>query len=142
MQGTGGKKNRTYDFLNLEVAKGTYHVPCNPRLRVEGVDPVRREKLIQLLDIDLQWRMHKNCQNFGEKTDDAFRAVFGMEQPDRLRCYCRSVTTSSLKKDEETNKLKQKHDSVLQKCIDYIIAGFLSTMVHQMTLHFAFLVAA
>ncbi|KAL3328567.1 hypothetical protein AABB24_035949 [Solanum stoloniferum] len=26
---------------------------------VEGVDPVRREKLLELLDIDLQWRMHK-----------------------------------------------------------------------------------
>ncbi|KAI3832238.1 hypothetical protein MKX03_032140 [Papaver bracteatum] len=26
---------------------------------VEGVDPVRREKLIDLLDIDLQWRMNK-----------------------------------------------------------------------------------
>ncbi|KAM7254280.1 hypothetical protein ACFE04_031962 [Oxalis oulophora] len=26
---------------------------------VEGADPVRREKLIELLDIDLQWRMHK-----------------------------------------------------------------------------------
>ncbi|XVE72912.1 hypothetical protein DITRI_Ditri11bG0076200 [Diplodiscus trichospermus] len=28
-------------------------------LAVEGIDPVRREKLIELLDIDLQWRMHK-----------------------------------------------------------------------------------
>ncbi|KAK4418410.1 ABC transporter I family member 19 [Sesamum alatum] len=26
---------------------------------VEGVDPVRRDKLIELLDIDLHWRMHK-----------------------------------------------------------------------------------
>ncbi|KAK8506150.1 hypothetical protein V6N13_002791 [Hibiscus sabdariffa] len=26
---------------------------------VEGIDPVRRHKLIELLDIDLQWRMHK-----------------------------------------------------------------------------------
>lgn len=26
---------------------------------VEGIDPARREKLIELLDIDLQWRMHK-----------------------------------------------------------------------------------
>lgn len=26
---------------------------------VEGADPVRREKLIELLDIDLKWRMHK-----------------------------------------------------------------------------------
>lgn len=26
---------------------------------VEGIDPVRREKLIDLLDINLYWRMHK-----------------------------------------------------------------------------------
>lgn len=26
---------------------------------VEGADPIRREKLIELLDIDLRWRMHK-----------------------------------------------------------------------------------
>ncbi|KAK9281020.1 hypothetical protein L1049_003912 [Liquidambar formosana] len=26
---------------------------------VEGIDPARREKLIELLDIDLEWRMHK-----------------------------------------------------------------------------------
>ncbi|KAH0689211.1 hypothetical protein KY289_016569 [Solanum tuberosum] len=50
-----------------------------------------------------------NRQNSGETADDAFRAVFGKEQPGRLRCYGRSVTTSSLKEDEETNKLKQKH---------------------------------
>ncbi|KAK6786424.1 hypothetical protein RDI58_014949 [Solanum bulbocastanum] len=51
----------------------------------------------------------QNCQNFGETTDDAFTAVFGKEQPGRLRCYGRSVKTSSLKKDDETNKLKPKH---------------------------------
>lgn len=28
-------------------------------MAVEGIDPVRREKLVELLDIDLQWRMHK-----------------------------------------------------------------------------------
>ncbi|KAH0639225.1 hypothetical protein KY290_036506 [Solanum tuberosum] len=39
----------------------------------------------------------QNRQNSGETTDDA------------LRCYGRSMTTSSLKKDEETNELKQKH---------------------------------
>ncbi|GKV01843.1 hypothetical protein SLEP1_g14360 [Rubroshorea leprosula] len=26
---------------------------------VEGIDPIRRDRLIELLDIDLQWRMHK-----------------------------------------------------------------------------------
>ena len=35
--------------------------------------------------------------------------MFGKEQPGRLRCYGRSVTASSLKKDEEDSKLKQKH---------------------------------
>ncbi|KAH0706347.1 hypothetical protein KY289_011423 [Solanum tuberosum] len=50
-----------------------------------------------------------NHQNSGETTDDAFRAVFGNEHPGRLRCYGRSVTTNSLKEDEETNKLQQKH---------------------------------
>ena len=28
-------------------------------MAVEGTDPERRDKLIELLDIDLQWRMHK-----------------------------------------------------------------------------------
>ncbi|XP_019227198.1 PREDICTED: uncharacterized protein LOC109208527 [Nicotiana attenuata] len=51
----------------------------------------------------------QNCQSSGETADDAFRAVFGKEQPGRVRCYGRSVTTSSLKKDEEITKLKQKH---------------------------------
>ncbi|KAH0730029.1 hypothetical protein KY289_001217 [Solanum tuberosum] len=37
-----------------------------------------------------------NRQNSGETTDDAFRVVFGKEQPGRLRCYGRSVTTSQL----------------------------------------------
>ncbi|XP_019256411.1 PREDICTED: uncharacterized protein LOC109234814 [Nicotiana attenuata] len=51
----------------------------------------------------------QNRQTSGETADDAFRAVFGKEQPGRVRCYGRSVTTSSLKKDEEITKLKQKH---------------------------------
>ena len=51
----------------------------------------------------------QNRQNSGETTDDAFRAVFGKEQPGRVRCYGRLVTTSSLKKDEEINNLKQKY---------------------------------
>ena len=35
--------------------------------------------------------------------------MFGKEQPGRVRCYGRSVTTSLLMKDEEINNLKQKH---------------------------------
>ena len=49
----------------------------------------------------------QNRQNSREIADDAFRAVFGKEQPGRVRWYDRSVTTSSLKKDEEINNLKK-----------------------------------
>ncbi|XP_069147157.1 uncharacterized protein [Solanum lycopersicum] len=51
----------------------------------------------------------QNRQNSGKIADDAFTTVFGKEQPGRLRCYGRSVTASSLKKNEEDRKLKQKH---------------------------------
>ncbi|OIT28730.1 hypothetical protein A4A49_31278 [Nicotiana attenuata] len=50
-----------------------------------------------------------NRQSSRETADDAFRAVFEKEQPGRVRCYGRSVMTSSPKKDEEITKLKQKH---------------------------------
>lgn len=35
--------------------------------------------------------------------------MFGNEQPGPVRCYGRSVTIRSLKKDEEISKLQQKH---------------------------------
>nr|XP_016487950.1 PREDICTED: uncharacterized protein LOC107807986 [Nicotiana tabacum]XP_016487951.1 PREDICTED: uncharacterized protein LOC107807986 [Nicotiana tabacum] len=50
----------------------------------------------------------QNRQSSGETADDAFRAV-GKDQPGRVRCYDRSVTTSSLIKDEEITKLKQQY---------------------------------
>ncbi|XP_075105314.1 uncharacterized protein LOC107823993 [Nicotiana tabacum] len=49
-----------------------------------------------------------NYQSSGETADDAFRAI-EKEQPGQVRCYDRSVTTSSMKKDEEITKLKQQH---------------------------------
>ncbi|KAH0701801.1 hypothetical protein KY285_016079 [Solanum tuberosum] len=50
----------------------------------------------------------QNRQHLGETTDDSFKAVFVNEQPGRVRCYGRSVTRTSLKKDEEIIKIKQK----------------------------------
>lgn len=50
----------------------------------------------------------QNRQNPRETADDAFTTLFGKEQSGRLSCYGRSVTTNSLKKDEEDNKLKYK----------------------------------
>uniref|UniRef100_M1DQW6 Ubiquitin n=1 Tax=Solanum tuberosum TaxID=4113 RepID=M1DQW6_SOLTU len=77
--------------------------------RPDGIPDNQFRQLIEYwkhptVQVELQ-----NRQNSGETTDDAFRAVFGKEQPGRLRCYRRSVTTSSLKKYEEINNLKLKH---------------------------------
>ncbi|KAM3397747.1 hypothetical protein P3S68_001260 [Capsicum galapagoense] len=51
----------------------------------------------------------ENHQNAGKTLDDAFTTVFRKEKPGRVRCYGRSVTRTSLQKDEEMNELKQKH---------------------------------
>ncbi|TVU27769.1 hypothetical protein EJB05_19270 [Eragrostis curvula] len=46
-------------YPNLLGTKGYVVVVAITFIVFDGVDPVRREKLIDLLDIDLQWRMHK-----------------------------------------------------------------------------------
>lgn len=52
-----------WDFLFFFLAIFSDYVLVSnsflPLMVVEGSDPVRRERLIELLDIDLQWRMHK-----------------------------------------------------------------------------------
>lgn len=51
-----------WDFFFFLAIFSDYVLVSNsflPLMVVEGSDPVRRETLIELLDIDLQWRMHK-----------------------------------------------------------------------------------
>ncbi|KAH0714407.1 hypothetical protein KY284_007312 [Solanum tuberosum] len=90
----------------LRAAKDNNEEPSKPEMFI-----ATRTKTGKEIQADTQVAIAElqNRQNSGETTDDAFRAVFGKEQPGRLRCYGRSVTTSSLKKDEEINNLKQKH---------------------------------
>ncbi|KAH0637911.1 hypothetical protein KY289_037826 [Solanum tuberosum] len=90
----------------LRAAKDNNEEPSKPKIFI-----ATRTKTGKEIQADTQVAIAElqNRQNSGETADDAFRAVFGKEQPGRLRCYGRSVTTSSLKKDEEINNLKQKH---------------------------------
>ncbi|KAH0695872.1 hypothetical protein KY289_013354 [Solanum tuberosum] len=90
----------------LRAAKDNNEEPSKPEMFIATRTKTRKE-----IQVDTQVAIAElqNHQNSREITDDAFRAVFGKEQPGRLRCYGRSVTTSSLKKDEEINNLKQKH---------------------------------
>ncbi|KAG5631556.1 hypothetical protein H5410_003273, partial [Solanum commersonii] len=85
------------------------------------------------VDAELQ-----NCQNSGETSDDAFRAMFGKEKPGLLRCYGRSVTTrcvgsnltspidaSSAQAVRGTNlqhSSGSSHNSVLQKESDHYLS--------------------
>ncbi|KAM3219073.1 hypothetical protein P3L10_023604 [Capsicum annuum] len=64
----------------------------------------------------------ENHQNIGETLDDAFTAVFGKEKLGRVRGYGRSVTRTSLKKDEEMNELKQKDANEVTSMKEEIIS--------------------
>ncbi|CAN8295727.1 unnamed protein product [Cochlearia groenlandica] len=61
---------KRYRLINYILNKGIRASPsfccldsrkffCFVGLLVEGIDPTRREKLIDVLDINLHWRMHK-----------------------------------------------------------------------------------
>ncbi|KAM3264522.1 hypothetical protein P3L10_001516 [Capsicum annuum] len=64
----------------------------------------------------------ENHQNAGKTLDDAFTTVFRKEKPGRVRCYGRSVTRTSLQKDEEMNELKQKHANEVTSMKEEIIS--------------------
>ncbi|KAH0636093.1 hypothetical protein KY290_036509 [Solanum tuberosum] len=101
-----GPINFTRVRVALRAAKYNNEEPSNPEMFNATRTKTRKE--IQA-DTQVAIAELQNRQNFGQTTDDAFRVVFEKEQPGRLRCYGRSVKTSSLKKDEEINNLKQKH---------------------------------
>lgn len=52
-------------------------------ITVEGVDPERREKLIDLLDIDLEWRMHKVSDGQRRRV----QICMGLLHPYKVPCY-------------------------------------------------------
>ncbi|KAM3222893.1 hypothetical protein P3L10_022163 [Capsicum annuum] len=64
----------------------------------------------------------ENHQNAGKTPDDTFTAVFGKEKPGRVRGYGRSVTRTSLQKEEEMNELKQKHANEVTSMKEEIIS--------------------
>ncbi|RDX94039.1 ABC transporter I family member 19 [Mucuna pruriens] len=57
--GSAGEIPLQGDFSAEHMIFGGGFSDVFPILSVEGADPDRRDKLIELLDIDLQWRMHK-----------------------------------------------------------------------------------
>ncbi|MED6222313.1 hypothetical protein PIB30_063170 [Stylosanthes scabra] len=48
-------------------------------------------------------------QASGETEEEAFRSIFGKEQPGWVRCYGRSVTQTELQRHSEISALKQQH---------------------------------
>ncbi|KAM3379434.1 hypothetical protein P3S68_011848 [Capsicum galapagoense] len=64
----------------------------------------------------------ENHQNAGKTPDDAFTILFGKEKPGRVRGYGRSVTRTSLQKDDEMNELKQKHANEVTSTKEEIIS--------------------
>ncbi|KAK6777224.1 hypothetical protein RDI58_023941 [Solanum bulbocastanum] len=82
----------------------------------------------------------QNRQNFGETTDDAFMAVFGKEQPDRLRCYgcvqsniaspIDASSAQAVKGQNLPHSSGSTHDPFLQK-VDIVGLSLSSLVVNQ-----------
>ncbi|XP_027768125.1 uncharacterized protein LOC114074403 isoform X2 [Solanum pennellii] len=92
--------------VKLRATKENNEEPSQPEMFI-----ATRTKTGKEIQVDTQIAITElqNRRNSRETADDAFREVFGKEQPGRLRCYGRSMITSSLKEEEEINRLKQKH---------------------------------
>ncbi|MED6188327.1 hypothetical protein PIB30_084912 [Stylosanthes scabra] len=53
-------------------------------------------------------------QASGETEEEAFKSVFGKEQPNRVRCYGRAITQSDLKRYAEISAIKEHHEEEVQ----------------------------
>ncbi|XP_072078120.1 uncharacterized protein [Arachis hypogaea] len=55
----------------------------------------------------------KSHQEAGDTPEKSFAAVFCKEQPERVRCYGRTITKTSLQKEREIAKIKQQHTETI-----------------------------
>ncbi|KAL1318247.1 uncharacterized protein [Arachis hypogaea] len=64
------------------------------------------------LDIETQAVIDKldDLQEAGETPTNAFQKVFGKENPGRVRCFGRTVTKASLKKNKEIDEIKKQSE--------------------------------
>ncbi|MED6116966.1 hypothetical protein PIB30_105379 [Stylosanthes scabra] len=54
-------------------------------------------------------KMFQSQQASGATEEEAFRSLFGKEQPWWVRCYGRSATQTDLQKHHEISAIKQQH---------------------------------
>lgn len=73
---------------------------CSLLLSVEGADPDRRDKLIELLDIDLQWRMHKVSDGQRRRV----QICLGLLYPYKV-LFCLCTSTGQIKPNYITGTL-------------------------------------
>ncbi|RYQ95271.1 hypothetical protein Ahy_B08g090344 [Arachis hypogaea] len=62
-----------------------------------------------ILNVSSMKEDFQHRQAAGETEEEAFEALFGKEQPGRVRLYGRSMTKSDLKKYAEINEIKNQH---------------------------------
>ncbi|RYQ84446.1 hypothetical protein Ahy_B10g103790 [Arachis hypogaea] len=60
----------------------------------------------------------QHCQAAGETEEEVFEALFGKEQPGRVRLYGRSMTKTDLKNHAEINEIKNQHKEEMSSLKD------------------------
>ncbi|MED6182202.1 hypothetical protein PIB30_026315 [Stylosanthes scabra] len=92
---------------SLRNSKGTTEEPQ----RFEVFIATRTNRKRKEIDEGTQTAIEifQSRQASGETEEEAFRSIFGKEQPGRVRCYGRSVTRTELQRHSEISALKQQH---------------------------------
>ncbi|XP_072084087.1 uncharacterized protein [Arachis hypogaea] len=99
------------DFGRVRVAmRATKKTNEEPK-RFEMFIATRSSRKRKEVDVETQTTVEdfQHRQAADETEEEAFEALFGKEQPGRLRLYGRSVTKSDLKNHDEINEIKNQH---------------------------------
>ncbi|MED6124986.1 hypothetical protein PIB30_064108 [Stylosanthes scabra] len=91
----------------MRKSKGTNEEPQRFEVFIATRTSRKRKELDKGTQTSIE--IFRSRQASVESEEEAFRSIFGKEQPGRVRCYGRSVTQSDLQRHSEISALKQQH---------------------------------
>ncbi|XP_057734542.1 uncharacterized protein LOC130949978 [Arachis stenosperma] len=96
-----------YDLILQRATKETKEEPKRFEMFIATRTSRKRKEVDEETQMAVEDFQHR--QAAGETEEEAFEALFGKEQPGRIRLYGRSVTKTDLKKYVEINEIKNQH---------------------------------
>ncbi|MED6115607.1 hypothetical protein PIB30_092286 [Stylosanthes scabra] len=109
------KRRHFVPYDNIEDMRAASRTNEEPK-RFEIFIATRTSQKRKELDEETQSVIQdfQSLQASGEIEEEAFKSIFGKEQPGRVRCHGRSITQSDLKRHAEISALKEQHQEEVQ----------------------------